>query len=286
VTGDYLKYINSPTPYGITIVRIEVQNNNTDADAVSQFQNQMKLTPVPRSSGRVAPNFNLSMFSEPQFTPSANLSVAEATLRLTAALAPYNLPIVIQDRSWVAEQLSYAGVFNDTWTQPAGTNLTAAVEAASTSASALISSAGSVVSLGNNWTISAPQLIGNYNSFYAARYDIAVSGYLALTSDQAIYPSYGTLGTASFNPGPNKAYLLTFSRKPVMRPTGFWSLTAYNADQYLIPNDLGRYALGDRNNMTYPDGTRLSDTPTDDNRPFQILIQPADLTPPSNWTSK
>ncbi|KAJ7193118.1 hypothetical protein GGX14DRAFT_577479 [Mycena pura] len=39
--------------------------------------------------------------------------------------------------------------------------------------------------------------------------------------------------------------------------TGFWSLTIYEAAGFFVPNPLDRYALSDRSDMTYPDGTRV-----------------------------
>jgi len=73
--------------------------------------------------------------------------------------------------------------------------------------------------------------------------------------------------------------------KSSLQSTGFWSLTAY-ADNYLIPNDRIIYALGDRSKLTYPDGSSIyGPNASSSDCPFQILVQPADVTPPSNWTN-
>jgi hypothetical protein len=45
------------------------------------------------------------------------------------------------------------------------------------------------------------------------------------------------------------------------------------------------YALGDRSNITYPSGARVYSNERSEDGMFQILMQPADVTPPANWTS-
>jgi len=91
--------------------------------------------------------------------------------------------------------------------------------------------------------------------------------------------------------GAAEAVVYTFSRKPPLVEGGFWSLTAYE-DNYLIPNGRDVYALGDRSNLTYADGKHVygfsggGDGQGDGERDgeFQILVQPADVMPPANWT--
>ena len=42
-----------------------------------------------------------------------------------------------------------------------------------------------------------------------------------------------------------------FEEKELPPVHAFWSLTAYNSDEFLYKNDLNRYALGDRDPLTY-----------------------------------
>jgi hypothetical protein len=63
-------------------------------------------------------------------------------------------------------------------------------------------------------------------------------------------------------------------------------LTAYDAEQFLVSNPLNRYALSDRSNITYADGSLVYGGEGHANDSFELLIQPADLEPPKNWTSK
>lgn len=95
--------------------------------------------------------------------------------------------------------------------------------------------------------------------------------------------------TSQFNLAPNTSVLITFSGKPKLKPYGFWSFTVYGPNQYLIPNSLNRFEIGDRtaslvyqgeNELVYGDNV----TATRDG-PFQVLVQPVGLTPPADWTS-
>lgn len=148
---------------------------------------------------------------------------------------------------------------------------------AETQSRGLLASPGGRLDHGNGWSSSYPDCMGLFHSNYAARYYIAKFGYLGLTKEQAIYPSLsGPLRIEA-----NQAILVEFSRRPVLVDSGFWSLTAYDADQYLVPNDLRRYCLGDRDKLTFPDQTPLSDQGKDGE--FYILLQAADNAPPAKW---
>lgn len=119
--------------------------------------------------------------------------------------------------------------------------------------------------------------------------------------DIVIYPGWNTGSFGSYELGANESFLFTFSAKPPIKgssslyPTngvsaeqaGFWSLTVYGPDQYLINNTLNRYEVGDRTtSLAYEDGT-LVYQPEASNaiiKPFKVLMQRADVVPPTNWT--
>ena len=130
---------------------------------------------------------------------------------------------------------------------------------------------------------------GNFGNNYGSAAYVALFGYQQLTSRQVLYPGYNSLGfTTTFTLKPNTSVLFTFSGKPQLGAHGFWSMAYYGADQYLIPNPLNRFEVGDRTySYQFQDGTGpvygTKANSTHDG-PFQILAQPADLPPPSNWT--
>lgn len=285
-TNDSSRYqarVNLPTPYALSMIRIALrhQNNDTDLEVVRSMQDQFKITPLPSSNGTgaSAPALNLSMFSDPAVAPNAYELLEEGILGLGAKLTPYNPAEEPSDRAWVNETLTAAGFVNGTFVQPAGTNLTAASQAANQSVAAEQAVPGFNIKLGDQWTAKNASYQADFHSAYFARYAVAAGGYLALTLDQVLYPVYG--GSTSPNSS-DEAILVNFPSKPPLAPLGFWSLTVYDADGYLIPSDIDVYALGDRSDLTMADGSKYADG---GDGPFQVLIQPSDVLPPDNWTT-
>lgn len=151
--------------------------------------------------------------------------------------------------------------------------------------------------MNNGWSITRPGLAGNFDNGtdFDYRTAIASSGFLMLQAPNAVYPSWtnasasdlsSSLAGGGANPlSKDDAIIYTFSRKPPLNATGFWSLTAYMGN-YLIPNDLHRYNIGDRDNITYPDGKLVyGPEASSEDGMFQILVQAADVPPPRNWTA-
>jgi len=52
-------------------------------------------------------------------------------------------------------------------------------------------------------------------------------------------------------------YRIHFETNQLPPVNAFWSLTAYNSDEFLIKNDLNRFALGDRDNLKYDEDGSL-----------------------------
>lgn len=84
---------------------------------------------------------------------------------------------------------------------------------------------------------------------------------------------------------PNRLILPPSTASLTLLDFGFWSLTAYNTEQALVSNPLNRYALGDRSNLTYVDGSPVYGSGSK-NESFQVLVQPANVQPPKKWTTK
>jgi hypothetical protein len=53
-------------------------------------------------------------------------------------------------------------------------------------------------------------------------------------------------------------YVLHFAKAEIPPVNAFWSLTMYDAESYLVPNPINRYALGDRSGMKAGDDGSLT----------------------------
>ena len=109
--------------------------------------------------------------------------------------------------------------------------------------------------------------IGDFGTAYDYRTMVALMGLGANTTDVAIYPRTSTDSTGADLTG-KKTYTLHFDALPPTVGTGFWSVTAYGEDNFLIDNPIRRYCVNDRSGLhRNPDGsidvTLSKDAPED-----------------------
>ncbi|EGP87363.1 uncharacterized protein MYCGRDRAFT_93564 [Zymoseptoria tritici IPO323] len=211
-------------------------------------------------------------------------------LEFAARSVPYTQAVAYSDRFRVASILSQAGLYNGHYHQPAEVNLISAGAIANSSVTLQRQTSDAIQQQGNGWTLQRDAYQGNYGTKYATSAYVALEGYQQLTQHQALYPEFEGRGFSSvFHLEPNASLLVTFSRKPQLKEAGFWILTAYGANQYLIANVLDRYVVSDRtSSLTFQDSGKMVYGPDADEQEdgaFEILLQPADLPPPKNWTS-
>jgi hypothetical protein len=210
-------------------------------------------------------------------------------LQFAARIIPFTQPQIYSERYRVASILSSAGLYDGHYQPPANLNLTLAAVIANASITADVENPSHIRSQGNDWQLSIPSYQGNFGTHYASAAYVALAGYQQQSVRQTLYPGYKSLGfTSQFQLEPNQSLLVTFSGKPKLQSSGFWSLTVYGADQYLVANELNRFEVGDRTyNLTYPDGEYIygPNANSSRDRSFQILVQPANIRPPANWTN-
>lgn len=87
--------------------------------------------------------------------------------------------------------------------------------------------------------------IGDFGTAYTYRAMVALVGLGANTVDVAIYPKTIVDETGAVLTG-EKTYVLHFDSLPCTQESGFWSVTAYGSDDFLIDNPIDRYCINDR----------------------------------------
>lgn len=106
----------------------------------------------------------------------------------------------------------------------------------------------------NGWeVIAAP--VGTYGTDYLRRAAVAYFGLGANVPEDAIYPTirFGADGKPLDSA---KNYVLHFESGEAPPARAFWSLTMYNDKQFFAANPLNRFAIGDRDRLTFnPDGS-------------------------------
>jgi len=274
-SSDYEGYVNSPTIDGTALGRILVKNNSTDVNDVQSFINASVAFPVIRKSSIPASLTRRNL--QPYNTEDIPLAILKLLATFSDANPPFNISAT--EAAYINSTLCNAGVYGGSYHQPPALNLTSAYDLALTTLQNSITTI--FKPFNNGWQHSVPQAL--FGSNFIDRATTAQKAYLELTPDQVLY---AMTEDQQMQLGSNESYLYTFSGRPPVANDGFWSLTLYDADGYLVENSLERYAVGDRSDITFPDGSSVYGDDSARDGVFQILVQAASVEPPRNWTNK
>jgi hypothetical protein len=92
--------------------------------------------------------------------------------------------------------------------------------------------------------------MGVYGNFYLKRASIAQLGLGANPAEDAVYPLLVTDGDGAPVSGDND-YVIHFDADRLPPVAAFWSITMYDAEGFQAANELDRFAIGDRDPLTY-----------------------------------
>ncbi len=94
--------------------------------------------------------------------------------------------------------------------------------------------------------------IGDFGTEYSYRALVAIAGLGANPVDVALYPKAEVDSDGNALNG-EKNYTLHFDTCPQVLEGGFWSVTAYGDDDFLIANPIDRYCINDRSGLKVND---------------------------------
>jgi hypothetical protein len=262
----------------VILERVVLKNNGSDLTYVQSLLNASSVTTILRDSTAL-PSLTRAALIPFTATNDTALAILQLLGNLYEANPPYN--INTKETITLRKTLFQAGIYSGSYHQPPGINLSQAYDevVASVQQYAIIG----LQPFNNGWYHNIPQT--PFGADYLDRAFIAAVVYLEQTAEQALYPSRQT---RTMQLGSNESYIYTFSRKPPVVNDGFWSLTLYNSEGFLVGNELNKYEVGDRSDITYADGTTVygRGNSSQSDGPFEVLVQAANMIPPENWTSK
>lgn len=124
----------------------------------------------------------------------------------------------------------------------------------------------------NGWT-TLRDTMGVYGNFYFKRAFVTLVGLGANPAEDAIYPLLITDADGELTSGEHN-YVIHFDADKLPPVFAFWSITMYDAEGFQVANELDRFAIGDRDPLTYNDDGSL-DIYVQHARPDESLV--------SNW---
>jgi len=101
----------------------------------------------------------------------------------------------------------------------------------------------------NGWNV-LTENVGTYGTSYEQRALIALGGLGANLPEDAIYPTAFVDAAGQPLHGANK-YVAHFDKGKTPPANAFWSITMYDKDGFQVPNPIDRFAVGDRDKLTF-----------------------------------
>jgi hypothetical protein len=251
---------NGQLPQGITVLRSptnmvwligRIQTNTaSDYAAVRALQDQFRLAPLSAWGKPPKPTETMATTDRAHRTPSAEMETMDAATffaRLCRLMqqnppVPADAPLVRQ-----MERLGIkpGGGF-DFAKLPAETRQE--IERGVAEAKKTISGPTPGVTIRNGWRMRYH--IGTYGADYLLRAQIARIGLGANLPKDALYPVAVSDSEGRPFDG-NRHYVVHFDKDLLPPVNAFWSLTMYDSRGFFTENAVGRYAIGDRDQLRY-----------------------------------
>jgi hypothetical protein len=244
--------IAAPTPWVWVIGRAQT-NGPADYDAVAAFQDGLRITELGESVGQVV-DHGLDMETEP--LRAVNAGSAVDFFDLGAALMKVHPPHH-SDYSQLARMAGLGLVPGEDFDAARfDSSAIAEIEAGVAEARrVLAASLPRMGSLANGWVVPVDTM-GVYGNYYLKRALVTQVGLGANPAEDAVYPVL--LADADGRPASgDHDYVLHFDADRLPPVSAFWSVTMYDAEGFQVGNEIDRFAIGDRDDLTFNDDGSL-----------------------------
>ncbi len=254
-----VEMIRAPTPYVWIIGRTQT-NGPADYDAVHTVQDGYTLTPLSswgqQATPRVVPTIDPTADTETPPLDQVNAMSAAEYFGAAAELLKMHAPHPT-DWSTIA-RLARIGIrpgesfdFDEL-----DSSLQAAVTDAPAAARELMQATlPGIAKIVNGWQMNTDTM-GVYGNYYLKRALVAMLGLGANQPEDAIYPLCLTDADGRPLNGDND-YILHFEQDEIPPVGAFWSVTMYDGEGFQAANPINRFAIGDRDDLTFNDDGSL-----------------------------
>jgi hypothetical protein len=238
--------INAPTPYVWIIGRTQT-NGVEDYPAVHAVQDGYAITFLGSEPEQVVdPDYDVT--TEPLKTVNgmAVLDYFAYAATLLSANPPH-----ASDFSQMA-RIALLGIEPGKPFDGGRFSAADAAELEAGKADALAAMLASLPTLGasvNGWTVMTDN-IGVYGNSYFKRAVVTLIGLGANPPEDAVYPLLNVDADGDPTTG-NHDYVIHFDAGDLPPANAFWSVTMYDAEGFQVANELDRFAIGDRDALTF-----------------------------------
>lgn len=244
--------IDSPTTYVWIIGRTQT-NGSIDYAAVHKIQDSYEITPLSQWGKELQPvNATIDPSVDMKTPPLRQVNSMPASTFFTyaAELMKVNLPHTT-DQPIIA-RMKRIGIepgksFDFNKLDP---TVQRALQKATVDGLKEMNEKGPTIAKSvNGWQMNTDTM-GVYGNHYLKRAIIAMIGLGANLPEDAIFPELLKDADGNSLDG-NNTYLLHFNKSELPPADAFWSVTMYDAEGFQAANSLNRFAIDDRDNLTY-----------------------------------
>jgi hypothetical protein len=241
--------VDAPTPYVWIIGRTQT-NGVKDYDAVHKVQDGYKITLLAdwgKTPRVIEQKIDPAVDTRTEPLRQVNGMPALEYFKCGAELMKQNRPHVT-DWSIIA-RIKRIGLEPGKSFDSAKVSDDVLAHGAATGLKLMHDKAPTIARVTNGWQMNTDTM-GVYGNYYLKRAIVALVGLGANQPDDAIYPL--AISDSDGNPvlAENK-YVLHFSKEELPPVDAFWSLTMYDAEGFQVANPINRFAIGDRDPLSF-----------------------------------
>lgn len=255
---DGVERIDAPTPWVWMITRIK--STPGDYAAANAVQDGLAITPLSQwpdgaepGPGPIDPGID---DETPPLRQVFGLSAAEFFAEAAELLKVH--PTHYNDHPILARMAAVGFVPGESFDlAEAPTDVREGLEAATPAAIEKITKYQQALAMPVAGWISLRESMGAWGTDYLRRACIDLIGLGANLPEDAIYPvSYFDVDGDPYD-GSSADYVLHFEADGLPPAGAFWSMTLYDGEGFQVPNEIDRFAIGDRNELEYNDDGSL-----------------------------